>query len=143
MTTGTENWEIAKVEYDNAVKQCQLMEGLRRQDMMFTTTVQAAILTIIGVKATHLDLVNFLLTGIAFFVLVLGLNSERRIAKYTAVYMQRAREIESEYGMSLLSLGKSEVQKRKLLFSNSLLFPLYYLIFILAWLIVWLMNWIH
>jgi hypothetical protein len=55
-------------------------------------------------------------------------------------YMRRAKEIESEYGMQLLSLGIQEVKNKKLLVSNSVIFPVYYAFFFMAWLIVWILN---
>jgi len=42
--------------------------------------------------------------------------------------------------MQLLSLGIQEVENKKLLVSNSVIFPLYYAVFFIAWLIVWILN---
>ncbi|HEU4835122.1 MAG TPA: hypothetical protein VFS90_11925 [Pyrinomonadaceae bacterium] len=79
-TNDPKSWEQAKAEYDVGLQQYRLNSTLRRQDMAFVTTVQAAILTIIGAKLLSLDFSGFLLSAIAFFVLLLGLNSERRLA---------------------------------------------------------------
>lgn len=136
----SKSWEYAKVEYDVGLRQYQLNSSLRRQDMAFVTTVQAAVLTIIGSKLLSLDFSGFLLSAIAFFVLLLGLNSERRLAGYMEGYMQRARQIEKEYGMTILSHSWSAVKRRRLLFSNAKVFPVYYCIFILAWLSIWVWN---
>jgi hypothetical protein len=141
MITGeTTSWETAKVEYEIALEQHQHYSSLRRQDMAFVTTVQAAALTIIGSKLLSLDTSGFLLSIIAFFVLLLGINSERRLSAYIAGYIHRARQIESEYGMSLLSVSWNEVQSRKLLLSNTIVFPLYYFAFILVWASIWVLN---
>jgi len=140
MTDTLKSWEQAKAEYDTGLRQFQLNSSLRRQDMAFVTTVQAAVLTIAGSKLLSLDFPSFLLSVIAFFVLLLGLNSERRLAAYMAGYLRRAKQIESEYGMSMLSEGWNEIQGRRFLVSNSKVFPIYYSIFILAWLIIWVWN---
>ncbi|HEV2706254.1 MAG TPA: hypothetical protein VGV59_10045 [Pyrinomonadaceae bacterium] len=138
--SATKNWDVAKEEYSNALGLFRHFSGLRRQDMAFVTTVQAAILTIIGSKLLSLDFSSFLLSSIAFFVLLLGLNSERRLAAHMFGEMLRARQIEAEHGMALLSVAYSEVENRKLLMKNNLVFPLYYFIFIVAWVIIWILN---
>lgn len=135
-----ESWELARLEYEAALEQYRQLTSLRRQDMTFVTTTQAAILTIVGTKLLNLDASGFLLSLIAVFVLCLGINSERRLSGYMSGYMRRAKEIESEYGMQLLSLGIQEVENKKLLVSNSVIFPLYYAVFFIAWLIVWILN---
>jgi len=56
-----------------------------------------------------------------------------------AEYMQRAKDIESEYGMTLLTFGRA-FKDKKLIISNSIIFPLYYFFFFVAWVIVWIMN---
>jgi hypothetical protein len=139
-TDEQKSWEYAKVEYEIGLGQYQLNSSLRRQDMAFVTTVQAAVLTITGSKLLSLDFSGFLLSAIAFFVLLLGLNSERRLAGYMEGYMLRARQIEAEYGMTILSHSWNKVKRRRLLFSNAKMFPIYYCIFILAWLIIWMWN---
>jgi len=139
-TSETRSWETAKVEYELALEQWRHYGRLRRQDMAFVTTVQAAALTIIGSKLLSLDTPGFLLSVIAFFVLLLGINSERRMSAYQTGYIHRAVQIESEYCMSLLSLGWNEVQSRKLLLSNRIVFPLYYFVFIVVWASIWALN---
>jgi uncharacterized membrane protein AbrB (regulator of aidB expression) len=139
MQSSPEPWEIAKLEYGAALDQYRQLTTLRRQDMTFVTTVQAAILTIVGSKLLSLDTSSFLLSLIAVFVLFLGLNTERRLSMYIAGYMQRAKEIESEYGMKLFSLDRG-LQDKKLILSNSVVFPLYYCFFCGAWFIVWMLN---
>ncbi|HEX8632747.1 MAG TPA: hypothetical protein VF703_01195 [Pyrinomonadaceae bacterium] len=133
-------WDIAKEEYSSALGMFRHFSSLRRQDMAFVTTVQAAILTIIGAKLRSLDFSGFLLSAIAFFVLLLGLNSERRLAAHMSGEMRRARQIESEHGMSLLSIAYDEVRDRKLLLRNDMVFPLYYFGFVIAWVIIWILN---
>jgi hypothetical protein len=108
--------------------------------MAFVTTVQGAVLTIIRERLLDLDPSSLLLSVIAVFVLLLGVNSERRVSAYMVGNMRRANEIELEYGMSLLSSGRREVRERKLLFANRIVFPFYYLIFIVVWIGVWILN---
>lgn len=139
MTTSETNWETAKVEYEIALEEWRHYANLRRQDMAFVTTIQGAVLTIVGSKLLRLDAPG-LLSITAFFVLLLGINSERRLSAYMTGYIRRAREIESEHGMSLLPLGWDEVKSRKLLFSNRIVFPLYYFVFILVWVSIWALN---
>jgi hypothetical protein len=136
----TQKWEAAKLEYEKAIEQFIYYSSLRRQDMAFVTTVQAAILSITGNKLLNLDLVSVLLSAIAFFVLLLGINNERRLAAYMAGYIRRANQIEKEYDMSLLKIGKQEINNRRFLISNTIVFPLYYIILIITWIIVWVLN---
>ncbi len=140
MTTETKNWEIAKVEYESALTQYRHYTSLRRQDMIFAATVQAAVLTIVGKDLLKLDFAGFLLSFVAFFALLTSINAERRLTAYMTGFVRRATQIESEYGMSFLASGKAEVDKRKLLLSNTLVFPLYHFIFILSWIAVWTLN---
>jgi hypothetical protein len=135
-----EPWEIAKLEYQAALEQYRQLTSLRRQDMTFVTTAQAAILTIVGSKILSLDASGFLLSMVAVFALFLGMNSERRLSGYMSAYIRRAKEIESEYGMQLLSFGIQELRNKKLLISNSIIFPLYYSFFLVVWVIVWILN---
>jgi uncharacterized membrane protein AbrB (regulator of aidB expression) len=135
-----EPWELAKLEYEAALEQYRQLTSLRRQDMTFVTTAQAAILTIIGSKLLNLDASGFLLSLVAVFALFLGINSERRLSGYMSGYMRRAKEIESEFGMQLLSCGIQELRNKKLLISNSIIFPLYYSFFCVAWVFVWILN---
>jgi hypothetical protein len=53
-------------------------------------------------------------------------NSERRLSNYMEAYFKRAREIKQQFGLALVSLGFEEVQKKRSLLSNSIVFPLYY-----------------
>lgn len=140
MQSKPDAWELARLEYETALEQYRQLASLRRQDMTFVTTVQAAVLTIIGTKLLELDASGLLLSLIAVFVLFLGINSERRLSGYISAYMRRAKNIEAEYGMSLLTSGIQEVQTMRFLLSNSVIFPLYYSFFILAWIGVWVLN---
>jgi len=134
------SWDIAKAEYENALELSRQYSGFRRQDMAFVTTAQVAILSIIGTKLLSMDLANTLLSIIAFFVLILGINNERRLSAYMTGSIWRANQIEKDYDMSLLRQGRKVVAAKKLLFSNVFVFPIYYLIFIITWIIVWILN---
>jgi len=140
--TKTQSWDLAKVEYESALEQYRHYTSLRRQDMAFVTTVQAAVLTIIGKNLLSLDASNLLLSVIAFFVLLLGFNSERRITAYMSGYMKRASQIETDHNLSLLVEGQKEVSRRKLLISNTIIFPLYYFVFSVVWVVVWVINYV-
>jgi hypothetical protein len=132
--------EMVKVEYEQALSQYQSCTVLRRQDMAFVTTAQGAVLAIIGPRLPNLDLSGIVLSLIAFFLLLLGINSERRLSNYMAAYFKRAREIEQQFGLTLVSLGFEEVQKRRSIFSNSIVFPLYYTSLMIAWIIIWVRS---
>ncbi|MBE9029953.1 hypothetical protein IQ266_09460 [filamentous cyanobacterium LEGE 11480] len=133
-------WDLAKLEYETALEQYRQFTSLRRQDMTFVTTVQAAVLTIIGKNLLKLDGAHFLLSLVAVFVLFLGINSERRLAGYMTAYMRRTNEIEAEYGMKLTLMSAQEVKTKRLLVSNAIIFPLYYAVFLIAWGVVWILN---
>jgi type IV secretory pathway VirB3-like protein len=108
------SWEVAQVEYDKAISEYSHYSVLRRQDMAFVTTVQAAALTIIGTKLLTLDASSFLLSFIAFFVLLIGINSEYRLAAYMVGNLKRAKQIELEYGMTRLIIVAEKVNRRRL-----------------------------
>jgi hypothetical protein len=116
------------------------MASLRRQDMAFATTVQAAIFTIIGPRLLQFGISDFILSVIAFFVLLLGLNSERRLTSYMSTYMRRVNQIEFAHGMSMFSDAGYKTEKKRLLLSNARVFSVYYCIFVCAWLVVWILN---
>lgn len=137
------SWDIVQVEYQAAMEQYRHYTVLRRQDMAFVTTVQVAILTIIGAKAQSLDFSSFLLSLMAFFVLLLGINSELRLATYMSGYKQRAKDIEEENRLNIVTGASKRVeQMEKNMFNitNRKIFPLYYSVFALIWIAVWLTN---
>jgi hypothetical protein len=134
------NWEIAKLEYEQELTQYQNCTVLRRQDMAFVTTAQGAVLAIISSKLLVLDLASFLLSLIACFLLILGFNSERRLSSYMKAYSEKARQVEDELGLSLIKTGFSEIRNKRLLFSNSVLFHVYYPLLIFGWVVVWVSN---
>ena len=129
-----------KTEYETAINQFQHFATLRRQDMAFVTTVQIGILVIVKDRLLTFDLTYFLLTIIAFLVLVMGCNNERRLSSYMVGYMDRARKIEKQFGISVLHIGFEKVQSTKFLISNRTTFPLYYITFILLWIVIWILN---
>lgn len=139
-STKVSDWETAQVEYQNALEQSRHTANLRRRDMAFVTTVQAAVFTIIGSNLLSLSFPNFMLSLIAFFVLLLGINSERRLSVYLSSYIERAIQIEKEYGLKLLSLGGTKVRNQRLILSNIAIFSLYFTILLIAWIVVWLLN---
>lgn len=135
-----EPWELARLEYETAVEQYRHMSSLRRQDIAFVTTVQGAVFSVVGSKLLALDSAALCLSLIAVVVLLVGINSEWRLAAYMKAYMKRIREIEAEYGMSLLSLAGIELSKQRRLLSNSVVFPFYYIVFLLVWVSILILN---
>lgn len=131
---------LHQLEYESALNMTQHFSTLRRQDMAFVIAVQAAVFTLVGKNLLHLDLASFFLSLVAAFVLLLGINSERRLSAYIVGYMKRATQIESECGMQLLHLAKVEVDRQKWLFSNRSVFLFYYYIFLISWIIIWILN---
>ena len=128
------------LEYESALEFYRQYTDVRRHDMAFITTAQGAVFTIIGKDLLAMNLSSFLLSGIAVFLLLLGLNSERRLTAYMGAHMKRAKEIENLRKMTLLSDAYAQVTRRKLLLSNTLTFPVYYALFALVWVVVWLVN---
>ena len=128
------------LEYQTAIEQYQQCTALRRHDMAFVTTIQGAVLTIVGKEFLKPDLWAAVLSGVAFLLLLLGANSERRLAAYMAGYAKRASEIEQKYGLRVLQYGCREVASRRGLFSNGVVFPTYYLLFAAAWAVLWLVH---
>lgn len=125
---------VASLEYEAALDHYRHFSSLRRQDMAFVTTVQGAALAILGPELVRLaDPRSWLLSLIAVLVLLLGLNSERRASAYMTRFACRAREIESQWGMHLLSSLPQGLPKRRVLISNATVFPLFYVVSIAAW----------
>lgn len=129
-----------KTEYEIAINMFRQFATLRRQDMAFMTTVQAGVLTIVKDNLLVLGSAHFLLTAIAFLVLLMGCNNERRLSAYMLGYMKRARKIEEEFGISVLHDGFDTVKRTRFLISNRWTFPLYYLVFSLLWFVIWILN---
>lgn len=132
--------EVVKLEFEAALTAYSQATHLRRQDMALVTTVQGAVLTIAGEKLLHLDISTTLLSVIAFFSLLMGLNNERRLGIYMQGHMQRAKEIEAELGMRFLSTADEGIRRARFLYTNSRVFPFYYLVFLMAWIVIWGFN---
>jgi hypothetical protein len=130
----------ATAEYTLGLEVFRHWSGVRRQDMVFTTTVQGAVFTILGKNVLQLHVADFALSCIAFFVVVLGFNSERRVAAYMRGAAQRLKEVEPMTGMALFSAGATEVARTRGLAANAKVFMIYYLVLGLAWLFVWAGN---
>ena len=130
--------EVALVEYQTALEQSRHYASLRRQDMAFATTAQAAVFTVLGTDTLDFSVRDWLLSGIAFFIILLALNSERRNNGYFESCMVRAGAIEKSLGLRLCSDAPHFLKKRRRLLSNSLVFPLYYLLFAATWVAIWL-----
>jgi hypothetical protein len=133
-------WEVSKTEYDNALSQLRSYGGHGRQDMVFVTTVQGVVLTIIGSSLPNLNMAGFLLSIIAFLVTLLGINSQRRLNAYMSGYMHRARQIEMKYNMSLVQIGRKEIQSKKWLFPNNTMFLIYHFALLISWIAIWTVN---
>lgn len=133
-------WEYAKIEYEIALTQYDHYTSLRRQDMAFVTTVQIAVLTIIGQNLLQLDSVSIVLSIVAIFVLLLGLNNDRRLSLKMAGFKNRAKEIEEAHNLSLISSTTALVSEKKFSISNSIVFLIYYGIFCLSWIAIWVIN---
>jgi hypothetical protein len=127
-------------EYQAALEMFRHFSNIRRHDLAFITTAQGAVLAIIAKDILNMGLAFFLLSLIAAFLLVTGLNNERRLTAYMRGYMKRAKEIEHNSGMTLLSHGHAEVTRSRCLLSNAVTFPLYYAVFLLTWLLIWIVN---
>jgi len=107
-----------------------------RTDVAFATTVQAAILAVIG---SHLPLHNIghtALSVLAFTVAVLGINSVDRVYRYMSGYMSRAREIETKLDLKLITQGYLATKTRFNLPIAST-FKYYYALLIVFWMIIW------
>jgi len=135
-----QSWEVASTEYEAALEQYRHFTGLRRQDMLFVTAIQGAALTIIGGDLLHMKAAYIALSCIAFVVILLGMNSERRLTAYMGSYARRARVIESQHGMTLVSDAYASVQGCRFMFSNARVFLLFYVLLLLAWLVIWIVN---
>jgi len=121
-----QSWEVASTEYEAALEQYRHFTGLRRQDMLFVTAIQGAALTIIGGDLLHMKAAYIALSCIAFVVILLGMNSERRLTAYMGSYARRD--------------AYASVQGCRFMFSNARVFLLFYVLLLLAWLVIWIVN---
>lgn len=101
------------VEYQSALGRLDAYGDTGRRDLMFVTTAQAAILSIVGDRLASLDGVrDWALVGMAFAVALLGCNSQLRLMGQVGAFMKRARWIEGRLGMSLLTSGDAVFAKK-------------------------------
>lgn len=124
-------------EYKLGIELLRHWSTMRRHDIVFVTTIQGAVLTIIGKNLPHLQVADYALTVIAAFVVVLGINSERRLAGYSNGYVRRVQNLELRLGMTLLAEGLAEVQSLRGLVSNYRMFINYYSALFVGWLLLW------
>lgn len=132
--------DVLAREYQQGIELLRHWSGVRRQDIVFVTTAQAAILTVIGKSLPRLDLAQYALTVIAFYVIILGINTERRLAAYSDGYVNRIKLLEPTLGIALLSAGAAEVDRQRFLVSNKRMFLTYYGVLLSGWLGLWLTN---
>ncbi len=125
--------DAAKIEYDQAMQFFRDHSNLRRQGLAFVTTVQGAILAVVGSNLSTMELPHVTLAVIGFFVAILGINNERRLISFSIGYLRTARQIEKRSGMSLLSDGYSAVKERRFIISNTRAFLLYYYLISIFW----------
>ena len=127
-------------EYASVMEEYRHYTQLWRQDMAFITTVQSAVLVAIGEKLAEMNLAHWLLSFVAFSVLLLGINSQRRLGAYLAGYKKRVSDIEETHNLKLMQYGEKGVRVRKWQVSNQKVFPIYYLVFLLVWIGIWIVN---
>jgi hypothetical protein len=127
-------------EYQQGIDLLRHWSTVRRQDIVFVTTAQAAVLTIVGRSLPRLDVAQYALTIIAAFVIVLGINTERRLAAYSDGYVRRIKGLEAPLGIELLSAGAAEVDRQRFLVSNKRMFLTYYAVLLVGWIGLWIGN---
>lgn len=134
------SWDSAKTEYSEAVKRQIHFTSMRRQGIAFVTAFQGAVLSVIKNDLLKMDMAYFLLSAIAFFVLLLGLNNECRLYIQMKAIVRRLKGIESKFGMRIYRLSTRVGRRSKFVLSNHTFFMLYYLIFIIVWIVIWVRN---
>lgn len=134
------NWAVEQVEYTMALAQFRHQSMLRRLDVGFVTTLQVAVLSIIGSNVLTMEAVDMALSVIAAFIVFMGLNNDWRMSAYMTGYLTRAREIEANHSMKLLQSGRDVVESRRRLQRNATVFPMYYILLEVVWVVVWIMN---
>jgi hypothetical protein len=127
-------------EYKLGVELLRHWSTMRRHDIVFVTTIQGAVLTIIAKNLPYLQVADYALTVIAAFVVVLGINSERRLAGYSNGYVRCVQKLERRLDMTLLAEGLAEVQSLKWLVSNYRMFISYYSALLAGWLLLWTVH---
>jgi hypothetical protein len=130
-------WQL---EYSAGLQQYRHYSDRRRQDMAFVTTLQIAILGLLGARLGDLDTLASVLSVFAGFVALMGMNNESRLSSHMKGYMRRVEEIEREQGMSLLDSDRRSVAEAKWVLRNTFLFRLYYAVILIMWSCVWIIN---
>lgn len=77
-----------KAEYEACFKMLNLYTTSRRQDMTIVAAAQAAVLAIVARNILNFELHHFLLSLVALFVTLMGLNSDRRHSAYMKGYIK-------------------------------------------------------
>ena len=132
-------WEKERIEYEQAFEMFRYLSGLRRQSLAFVTVVQGAIITIIRDQLHDLDTFGIFMSILAFIVVIIGQNNERRIARYMKGFMERVRTIEKVNNMFLLGLGYRKAHSGFGILRNTLTFPIYYLLLASGWIVIWIL----
>jgi hypothetical protein len=126
--------EAEKLEYIEGSKVCMHYEVLRRQGLTFFWVVNAAFILVLfretGAQNIYLRLI---LPVLGSFISLATLNNDIRLIGYYWVYIERLREIESKYGMSLYTQGQLGVDKNTRSLPNSFFFRVIPGLAILLW----------
>jgi hypothetical protein len=140
-TAITENWDTEKLEYKQANEWWRTLCNMRHRDIVFFTAIEVAIITVLRTQLLNLQVEGIILSIIGFFIALIGLNNECRLYKYLCGFRERARQIEDNQEMTLISktqylVGNSMFQKIK----SSLVFRLYYAFIAAIWLVLWILQ---
>jgi hypothetical protein len=126
-------------EYDIGTTICRHYVTLRRDVLVFFTTVQGAIISVLfGLKTPSLTL-QIGLSVIAVFVALLTINNDIRTIDHYFGFIERLEEIEKELGMKMYSVHKRKVQKETKALSNIVFFrglPVVAIVFWIAYIVV-------
>jgi hypothetical protein len=129
----------ARLEYEMANARWENATNLRRNGLAFFTTVQGAILSIIGDRITNLKISSYALISFGIIVTLFSWSHELRIASYMKGYQNRMIRIERLFNLDLLRSGQDQAVKMKTI-SNRKLFSWYYRINLIGWLLIILYN---
>jgi hypothetical protein len=139
-------WDRALAEYQSAFEQYRHFVTVRRQDLLFVTTIQGAVLTIIRGSITHSDpttslhTAEIMLSLLAFFVVLLGLNNERRLSAYMEGCIQSIQRIEKQFDLKLFTTGARLAKQRRLTVGVEAAFTTFYIFLLLGWMAIWALD---
>jgi hypothetical protein len=127
-------------EYEQANEWWRKISEMRRHDLAAFTAIQGAALTVIGDHLLDMKAHQLLVSLVAFVVLLVGYNNERRLSAFLEKIVERSCAIEQQRRMTLLSNARDYMNTRPGIVKTTRTFGAFYVAAGSSWVVIWLMN---